>query len=141
MVKFPRNLDKFIICHIDRLYGKKKKPLKYGLRFILYLRRAIFERLFILWSIFFPKDSWNFTKASIWLAYFILADITQAFLNTDVSKNTKKFCACYGVPPNIYLLIANNRNTTKRGEICSKLTIKTPERHQRRRSGVFIVIF
>ena len=26
-------------------------------------------------------------------------------------------------------------------EICSKLTIKTPERRQRRRSGVFIVNF
>ena len=32
----------------------------------------------------------------------------------------------------------NNRNTRKKCEICSKLTIKTPER---RRSGVFIVNF
>ena len=32
----------------------------------------------------------------------------------------------------------NNRNTRTRCEICSKLTIKTPER---RRSGVFIVNF
>ena len=31
-----------------------------------------------------------------------------------------------------------NRNTRKRCETCSKLTIKTPER-RRRRSGVFIV--
>ena len=30
----------------------------------------------------------------------------------------------------IYLLKANNRNTRARFEICSKLTIKTPERHQ-----------
>ena len=90
---------------------------------------------------FFPKIVEILLRLRFDLAYFILADITQAFLNTDVSKNTKKFCACYGIPPNIYLLIANNRNTTKRGEICSKLTIKTPERHQRRRSGVFIVIF
>ena len=29
---------------------------------------------------------------------------------------------------NIYLFKANNRNTRKRYEICSKLTIKTPER-------------
>ena len=34
----------------------------------------------------------------------------------------------------------NNRNTRRRCEICSKLTIKTPER-QLRRSGVFIVSF
>ena len=31
------------------------------------------------------------------------------------------------LPTNIYLLEVNNRNTRKRCEICSKLTIKTPE--------------
>ena len=35
----------------------------------------------------------------------------------------------------------NNRNTRTRCEICSKLTIKTPERPQWRRSGAFIVSF
>ena len=32
------------------------------------------------------------------------------------------------IPANIYLLKANIRNTRKSYEICSKLTIKTPER-------------
>ena len=32
-------------------------------------------------------------------------------------------------PANIYLLKVNNSNTRKRCEICSKLTIKTPERY------------
>ena len=32
-------------------------------------------------------------------------------------------------PPNIYLFKVNNRNSSKRSEICSKLTMKTPERH------------
>ena len=41
----------------------------------------------------------------------------------------------------IYLLKVNNRNTRTRCEICSKLTIRTSERHQWRRSGVFIVNF
>ena len=42
-------------------------------------------------------------------------------------------------PSGIYLLKVNNKNTrTRRCDICSKLTIKTPER---RRSGVFIVNF
>ena len=44
-------------------------------------------------------------------------------------------------PANIYLFQVNNRNTRKRYEICSKLTIKTPERRQWRRSGVFIFKF
>ena len=44
-------------------------------------------------------------------------------------------------PAGIYLVKVNNRNTRARCEICSKLTIKTPERCQWRRSGVFIVNF
>ena len=35
----------------------------------------------------------------------------------------------------------NNRNTRTRCEICSKLTIKIPERHHWCRSGIFIVHF
>ena len=41
----------------------------------------------------------------------------------------------------IYLLKVNNKNTRTRCETCSKLKIKTPERRQKRRSGVFIVDF
>ena len=39
----------------------------------------------------------------------------------------------------IQLFKVNNKNTRKRGEICSKLTIMTPERLQWRSSGVFII--
>ena len=39
------------------------------------------------------------------------------------------------------LFKVNNRNTRKTCEIYSKLTIKTPERRQLRRYGVFIVKF
>ena len=42
-------------------------------------------------------------------------------------------------PANMYLLKVNNRNTRKRCEICSKLTINTQGRRQWRRSAVFIV--
>ena len=38
-----------------------------------------------------------------------------------------------------YLLKFNNTNTIARCEISSKLIIKTPQRRQSRRSGVFIV--
>ena len=34
------------------------------------------------------------------------------------------------IPTNIYLLKVNNGNTRKMCEMCSKLTIKTPERGQ-----------
>ena len=42
---------------------------------------------------------------------------------------------------NNYLFKVNNRNTRKRCEICSKLTIKRTERRHLRRSGVFIAKF
>ena len=41
----------------------------------------------------------------------------------------------------IYMLKVNNRNTRTRCEICSELTIKTPEQRHWHRSGVFIVNF
>ena len=44
-------------------------------------------------------------------------------------------------PGSIYLLEVNNRNTRTRWEICSKLTIKIPERRQWWNSGVFNVNF
>ena len=44
-------------------------------------------------------------------------------------------------PAGICLLKVNNRNTRARCEICSKLTIKIPERRHWRRSGIFIVNF
>ena len=42
---------------------------------------------------------------------------------------------------NIFLFKLNNRNARKRYEICSKLTITTPEPRHWRRSDVFIVKF
>ena len=41
----------------------------------------------------------------------------------------------------IYLLKGNNRNTRKRWEMCSKLTIKIPERRQWRRSRINFINF
>ena len=44
-------------------------------------------------------------------------------------------------PTGICMLKVNNRNTRTRCEICSKLTIKIPERRHWRRSDIFIVNF
>ena len=41
-------------------------------------------------------------------------------------------------PADIYLLEVNNRNTRTRSEICSKLTIKTPEQ---RHNGVVVSLY
>ena len=63
-----------------------------------------------------------------------------------ITKNQRKYsrylsCNINKYPVGIYLLKVNNRNTRTRSAICSKLTIKTPERRQWSRSGVFIVNF
>ena len=42
---------------------------------------------------------------------------------------------------NIYLVKVKNSDSRKKGELCSKLTKKTPERHHGHGSGVVIVNF
>ena len=43
------------------------------------------------------------------------------------------------IPVGIHMVKVNNRNTRTRCEICSKLTIKTPEQRYWSLSGVFII--
>ena len=45
------------------------------------------------------------------------------------------------IPAGNHMFEVNNRNTRTRCEICPKLAIKIPERHQWRSSGIFIVNF
>ena len=56
-----------------------------------------------------------------------------------LGKNLSIFICKYRYPSKIYVVKVNNRNTRKKCEICSKLTIKTSELRQWCRSGVFIV--
>ena len=51
--------------------------------------------------------------------------------------HTKYILANRTLQTNIDLLKFNNINTRKRCEICSKFTVKTPERRQWRRSGLY----
>ena len=55
------------------------------------------------------------------------------------SEYWKALKLCVTFPANIYLFKVNNRNTRKRCEICSKLTMKISERRYRRHSGIFVV--
>ena len=61
------------------------------------------------------------------------------FLNSTLPYSWIEHKLVIHFPAGIYLLKVSNRHTRKRCEICSKLTIKTSERCQWRRSGVFIV--
>ena len=76
-----------------------------------------------------------------------ICDGKGIFVSKNVELPMHAFCpkASLGfqgsIPAGIYLLKVNNRNTRTRCEICSKLTINTPERRHWRRSGVFLVNF
>ena len=56
-----------------------------------------------------------------------------------ISWKLTKTLSHYYFPTNNYLFKVTNKNNRTWCKICSKLTIKTSERRQRRRSGVFIV--
>ena len=45
------------------------------------------------------------------------------------------------IPVANYMFKVNNRNTGTGCEVCSKLTVKTPEQRYWNRSGVFVVNF
>ena len=64
-------------------------------------------------------------------------DLSKAFHTIK----DKLLLAKLGVPADIFLLKVKNRNTRTSFEICSELTIKTPERRNWRHSGVFIINF
>ena len=81
---------------------------------------------------FLGKISWIWTcsqvsrKFSYWenlLLFWIMLYEASAHLYT-LGNNTRK-----NSPTNIYLFIVNNRNTRKRWEVCSKLTIMAPHQN------------
>ena len=68
--------------------------------------------------------------------------MSRNFLTTPFLKNICKWLLLYlfiSHPENIYLFKGNNKNARKRFGICSKLTIKTPERHHWSCYWIFII--
>ena len=64
-------------------------------------------------------------------------DKQQLLQITGKHRNKEEYCGEMGYyPANTFLLKLNNGNTRRKGVKYVKLAIKTPERHQWRRSGV-----
>ena len=72
---------------------------------------------------------------------FMLNQVLQFFSRSTSHNKMRKILRKFFNPASIYLLEVNTRNTIKSCEICSKLTIKIPERRNWRCSGIFIVNF
>ena len=78
------------------------------------------------------KEHWKRLQESIFLRKNILEVLSSTFCQNN--------CLLVYATSN-YMFKVQNKNTRKRCEIWSHLTIKTPERRQWCRSGVFIVNF
>ena len=76
----------------------------------------------------------SFTKCSIF-------NISLGFENTHEDSTFFTHVIRIPTPAGNSIFKVNNRNTRKRCEICSKLTIKTSEWNHRRYSSVFIINF
>ena len=99
----------------------------------------------LVWYFSLPTKSLSFTSLGseiIKVLYFILW-LLYVKLRTCVFYGGYKSYLLQSnydlsiYPAGIYLLKVNNRNNRTRCEICSKLTIKIPERRQWCRSGVW----
>ena len=100
------------------------------------------NRLINVWF----KIWYSYTAWHLFLQYIVLAsDIISAYL--DHIKPIANCCSSVETgsidnsPAGNYMFKVNSRNTRTRCEVCSKLTIKTPEWRKWRCSGVFIVNF
>ena len=115
---------------------------------MLFLRGLISILLFKIWYPFRNKEN---VKWNLPLLLNIIINKLQNFkdqLYVTVSIITYRviYLSRWELIPAIpasfhYLLRINDRNTTTRCQICSKLTIKTPKGRQWRRSSVFMVSF
>ena len=80
--------------------------------------------------------SFNFVRPLI-LNYTSFKFTKNVVTKTNISKLSSSCDKKYTHPITIHLFKVNNSNTRRKCELCSKLTIKTPERC----CGVFIVNF
>ena len=85
-------------------------------------------------SYFVNQFNWlSGINKSAWMILNQKTMFSKALYYEDLSNNSLHLILN---PANIYLFKVNNRSTRKRCEICSKLTIKTPERCQWRNCRV-----
>ena len=91
----------------------------------------------------FHFNSWKKTNKALVFQVFQMIQVLShpakfhPAILTPLWYNLKQSHCC--TPVSIYLLKVNNINIETRCERCSKLTIKTSERHHWRLSGIFIV--
>ena len=115
---------------------------------MLFLQGFISVLLFKIWYLFRNKENvkWNLPLLLNIIINKLQNFKDQFYVTVSIITYRVIYLSLWELIPAIpasfhYLLRVNDRKTTTRCQICSKLTIKTPKGRQWRRSGVFIVSF
>ena len=97
-------------------------------RWLSLLKQTMTQQITLkyVWHIFSRSFAFNFMIRFTFMviprliaSFYILIQIETSLINNKINSKA---------PVGIYLLKVNNKNTRTRCEICSKLTIKIPER-------------
>ena len=135
-------------CRVQPLDVSINKPLKNYVRELLDQHLAtnlvlyIEGKLTVGGKLTFTKkwvaEAWGPVKKQL----NVIINLSQSCgLSNNMELSEDDLVNITVIPASIYMLKVNNKNTRTRYEICSKLTIKTPERHHWRLSVVFIANF
>ena len=116
---------------MKEITGKSKFKIKKLQHRIVTDEKTIAEKFNHFFGKYWTKSS--FKNTSIKYIFWTICDVWRhkPWKERTLRWRTKKwffFTKNSPGPVDIYLLKVNNRNTRTRSEICSKLTIKTPER-------------
>ena len=99
-----------------------------------YLKLSVVEIQWLYSIITYNKQLHILLQHLIYLGIQLSASYFTAFNDNERCRRKEEVFWLFKwrrrYPVDIYLLKVNNRNTRTRCEICSKLTIKTPERRQ-----------
>ena len=134
-----------------RKHKKKQQLLPFHVAYSFLIYHALEIFFFPHRSVYQWESEWNPLRTpSVHIDYFFHIYKKNRLKKIRLVENLKDLMFrlklslkyyLYKIPANFYLFKVNYRNTRKRCEICSKLTIKTLEQRRWRRSSVLIVNF
>ena len=140
------NLFNFFLIHCSLILSKLMHPLPcLLLRFYLSKPTFFYPHPFNNFTYWEETTSYLFSHSGLFWAWGKVISISLhiIFMSKKIFLNLKGYQDllfsgyCY-YSADIDMFKVNSRNTSTRCEVCSRLTINTPERRKWRRSGVFI---
>ena len=129
--KFCQNLILSGTCIAKLDHIAKRTPKNCGMWRDLFSSLVYDARLLARLKITLDHSSLILYQYSPWLQCFPFCSNCSILLESiDWEERSYEMTQAWSNPTGIYVLKVNNRNIKTRSEICSKVTIKKPERHQ-----------